>query len=367
MMKNLFAAVVFSILTLLIPLEAISQNSRPLVWDINSLDHIRQDRAYLNERDSIIKAANQDLSKIPVVVTQKKKTFAPNSHYYCSMGTYWWPDPENPGKYINKDGVANPETREYDHTKLYELRSRCKNLSEAYYLTRKRKYYKAFLSQIKAWFVAPETYMLPNFEYAQVIPGSDGNRGRSTGLIEAYSFNTVIESIRLVNSVKKIDRRTMRALQAWFGDFATWADKGEFGESMRMANNNIGLAYDVTLVNMYLFAGMEERAKEIADQFAEKRINKQITEDGLQPTELRRSRAFSYSVYNLIRIVDFCYLARYWNPHYFQDNSERINKAFIFLGQYLNEPEKFPYKQISSWKDCKTDYEITYNRLDALK
>ena len=127
------------------------------------------------------------------------------------------------------------------------------------------------------------------------------------------------------------------------------------------------MAYDVTLVNLYLFAGKEKRAKEIADNFAVTRINVQIKEDGSQPAELKRTKAFSYSLSNLIHILDFCNLVKYWYPHYYQDNRERIDAAFFFLSQYVKDESMFPYQQITSWKKCKKDYQLQTERLIRLR
>ena len=274
----------------------------PLIWYVQELD---SERSVSNSKltKSLRSLGDTHCMESLLMVTDKQSTFAPDNHYYCSMGPYWWPDPEHPGKYINRDGYINPERSQYDREKLAALTKKSHNLSRAFYLTGDTAYFNTFVKQLQAWFVDKETYMYPNFEYAQVIPGENNNKGRSTGLIDAYDFNTIIESIRLVNSVKRIDKGTMEALQSWFSDFAEWADKGEFSKILHRANNNIGLAYDVTLVNLFLFVGKEKRAKEIVDDFAESRLNKQIMDDGTQPEELKRTNAFSYSTWYSIAYV----------------------------------------------------------------
>lgn len=355
-------------LLLMISCETIPHNDIPLVWDMSSLEQMRVDRGASMVTKRILKTANELCEKQPVAVTDKKKlTFEPDRHYFCCIGPYWWPDSLNVGKYINKDGIVNPESKQYDNVRLIEIVTRCKTLSEAFYISGERKYYGAFVRQLLVWFIDRETYMYPTFEYAQVVPGQNGNKGRSTGLIDATAFNTVLESIRLVNSVKRIDRKTMKSLQRWFWEFAKWADEGDFCKTLRNANNNVGLAYDVTLTNMYLFGGNEKRAKEILDGFSERRLNVQILEDGSQPAELKRTNAVSYSLYNLTHIVDMCYLARYWYPNYYQEHHERIDKAFEFLEQYVKEPEKFPYQQISSWDNCKKNYFMQKERIEKLQ
>lgn len=358
------------ILVLLILLPVILSSysrlnvKKPFAWDLSELKTLRRNPLD-KEAIKIIKAADEYCETKPYKVTDKQKTFAPDNHYYCSIGPYWWPDPKGGSEYINRDGYINPESKLYDSSKLFSMSNRCQMLSKAFFITRDKKYYKAFVSQLKIWFIDKETYMFPSFEYAQVIPGQNSNKGRSTGIIDAYTLNSVIESIRLVNGVKRIEKKTMTLLRRWFLDFASNSESF-YGDVFSKANNNISLAYDVMLINMYLFGGNDKKAKEIVDVFNEKRIIAQIKNDGSQPSELARTNAMHYSIYNLTHIVDFCYLARYWYPNYYQEHRDRIDKAFDFLGQYIDNPRTFPYQQISGWEECQTNYYKQLNRLKSL-
>lgn len=339
---------------------------KPLVWEMSELSQMRKDRKIDTRVLSLLSAADGYCEDNPVAIVDKTKlTFEPNIHYYCSVGPYWWPDPQDSGHYINKDGFVNPDSKNYDNIKLSELCKRCQNLSKAFYITREIKYYRSFIIQIRTWFIDESTYMMPTFEYAQIIPGQNMNKGRSTGMIDAYILNSLIESVRLVNSVKRIDKRTMRALKEWFYAFASDSES-RFNKIFMQANNNVSLAYDVLLTNMYLFCDQEKEAVAIVDNFYERRINVQIKEDGSQPSELARTNAYAYSLYNLTHIIDMCYLARYWYPNYYQEHRERIDKAFDFLGQYVDNPQTFPYQQISGWEECQTNYYKQLNRLKSL-
>ena len=337
-----------------------------LIWNVSDLVAEKTNIDNSKFVRSIKKTADIYCTDSIVLITDKQNTFAPDSHYYCSIGPYWWPDPNNPEHYIRRDGKINPERSKFDREKLSTFANKCFDLSRAFYLTEDNVYYSSFIKQLEAWFIDQSTFMYPNFEYAQVIPGRGNNKGRSTGFIDAYDFNTVIESIRLVNSIKMIDKNNLDAIKEWFLDFATWAEGGDYGKSLRETNNNIGVAYDVTLINMYLFGGNVERAKAIADSFAERRLAVQIMEDGSQPAELKRTNAFSYSLYNLMHIVDFCYLVRVWYPNYYKEHQELIDKAFVFLSPFTYNPESFPYQQISGWDNCKKNFEKQIKRLNDL-
>lgn len=339
-------------------------NNKPLVWNLNELKELRNN-PHQEEAASIISAADEYCAAKPYMVIDKQKTFAPNIHYYCSIGPYWWPDPKGGEKYINRDGYVNPESKLFDSPKLFGMSNCCQVLSKAYYITREKKYYQAFINQLNTWFIDENTYMYPSFEYAQVIPGYNDNEGRSTGIIDAYTLNSVIESIRLVNGVKRIDKKTMNSLRKWFLDFANSSDS-LYSDVFSKANNNISLAFDVSLINMYLFGGDEKKAKDKVDSFYERRIIVQIREDGSQPSELLRSNAMHYSLYNLTHIIDFCYVARYWYPNYYRDHRERIDKAFHFLIPYIDDPKSFPYQQIGNWEECQMNYHNQLERLKAL-
>ena len=364
-MRLLAAFVLCALLMSYWEASARVKNDCPLVWDMAELQQMKENVSNNEEARRIILAADRYCDREPVVVIYQN-AITPDKHYYFSSSPYRWPDPSGSGKYIWKDGEVNPDSRKYGSARMIDMAVRCRDRSKAYYLTGDNKYYQAIIKQLKAWFIDDETMMLPTFEYAQVIPGEEGNKGNSAGMIEAYTFNTVIESIRLTNYVKRINRRTMKALQRWFFEFAEDSED-RCGKVFSQANNNISLAFDVTMTNMYLFAGNEKRAKEIADGFVERRINKQILEDGSQPEELSRTNAFSYSVYNLTHIVDFCYLMRYWDNDYYTKHGSRIDKAFDFLQEFAAQPEAYSYKQISGWDICKKDYYIQLSRVKKLR
>lgn len=359
--------VIFLIAILFFPNVLLAKKTKPLIWDLDNLEQMKRELPNSLEAKIILGEADMYCTLTPLdVVHDKVLTYPPDTHYYCSMGPYSWPDPDNLGYYVTKDGLTNPDFNSYDSGKLYEVSRRFMKLSQAFFLTDDIKYYNTFLEQVKVWFLNEETLMYPNLEYAQLIPNHNNNKGTSTGMIDGYFFNTIIESVRLLDYSKRIDIAIMKGLQKWFLAFANWAED-RYGDAMKEGNTNINLAYDVTIVNMYIFAGKPNKANVIINNFAERRINTQILEDGRQPEELKRTRAYSYSLYNLTHILDFCFLAKVWDKDYYKKHGGRIEKAFSFLEQYADDPNSFPYKQITSWDDDLGGLKIQQKRLERLK
>ena len=329
------------------PAEA--KRDQPLYWDIEKLAQMKNNLEKDPDSQYIIQRANTFILQPNKAVTiDKRLNLGPNEHYYCSMGPYRWADPDNPNSFILRDGVINPDYLYYDVGKLAEMVSRCTYFSKAFYLTHDLKYYDAFISQIKEWFLNEETYMEPNFDYSQV---KENNIGSSSGMIDAYQFNALLESVRLVNMTKRIDRKTYNGLKRWINSFAVWS-VAKYGDYFKKVNNNISLAFDVTMIDLFVFSGERKKAKIIAKDFTKTRIINQISEDGKQEVELKRTRAYYYSIYNLSHILDYCYMVSIWDKNYYQKYGGRVDKAFEFLLSYVDQPDTFPYQQITDWEEC---------------
>lgn len=342
------------------------RNDQPLLWDYHRLN---VDTLEGNDglRETVRSVGPLQSFSQPITITDKNKSFSGNKHDYCSMAIYWWPDEKaSDGKYLRRDGYTNPEYKQYDLPKLSELENRCRTLSLLCYISHDKRYYKSFVKQLRAWFVNKKTRMNPNFEYAQVIPGYDNNRGRSTGLIEAYSFVYVLESIRLVECVKPLDKKTRNGVKKWFDDFATWMMESDLGKAQSKVKDNNGIAYDVTLLAMLAYTDRNEEIEKLLNDFTNKRILSSIAPDGMQPRELQRTKAYSYSIMNLNQILDFCIMSKSLGYPIYDKNKKRVDAAYNYLASFVGHKEKFPYPQITDWASCENDLKKAKTKLDRL-
>lgn len=317
----------FLLLTLLDSQQSSAQNR---MWDLQQLD------------TSCIALARQAIGQTPVAVTDKITARSGNRQNFESLSIYYWPDPTDPtGPYIVRDGVYNPEYQQYDLPRLRTLVQRLSHLAQAYHLTGERPFLDAYLKQLDTWFVKKRTRMRPDFEYAQFIPGRNNGKGHAAGLIDAYLFNDVVESIRLVESHTSLGSKRSKALRRWFARFAAWMQESPNGRQAAAFKNNIGVAYDVTLYNFLLFCNAPQAAQERVAQRCLQRIDTQINDRGEQPEELKRPMAFTYSVYNLGHILDFCRMRG--------EMPEKVALALDYLNRYTGRREQFPYQETGDW------------------
>ena len=337
------------------------------IWNFHELDSIRQHPSSQAFRN-LVQKADQMLAAGVVAVTDKPDTRSGDKHNYESLSIYWWPDSQNPdGPYLARDGHVNPEYQQYDYPRLQQLLRNLTNASQAFYLTQEQKYYDYVCRQLDTWFINDATRMTPNFEYSQFIPGRNEGRGNPQGMIDAYTFNSILESIRLTDSVQPLGKKRIKALRKWFKTFAQWMQKSDYGQKASRFKNNQAVAYDVTLYNIYLFLDSKSKRKGILNSFYDKRVQPQIDEEGKMPEELKRTKAYSYSIYNLTHLIDFCLMV---------DNDvlplppailEKVQKSHAYLQQFADAPQRFPYKELDSWQTQTNNLQRESRRLSTLQ
>lgn len=353
--------IILSLFLSFLPLSTFSQGTH--LWNYNRLSEIKSNPSkYKKVYDMSLKRADRFASEPLLLITSKPAKFVSDTHYYVSLSFYYWPDPKNPGgPYIHKDGEKNPEYNSYDGRKFEILEDRLRSLSIAYYFTGSSKYRDAYLSQLRAWFIDKSTYMYPNLTYSQIAPGHDNNQGRPSGIIEGYQYTSIIESIRLVDSVSPIDSKTMKGVKKWFKLLGKWLRTSKAGILESQSISNHGFAYDVLLLDIDLFCTGKLNTDLVSS--LSNRLQIQIDRDGKQPEELKRASAMTYSIYNLEHVVDLCLLMESSGNSYYQSHKSIIDSAFNYLIQFIGRQSSFPYKENRDWKGLESKLKREYNRL----
>lgn len=343
------------------------------IWNPLHLSEVKQSinkAIYSSAYQKLIKDANQVLIQAPLSVMMKEKTPASgNKHDYMSQARYFWPDPDKPNglPYINRDGVSNPELNKLDRNRLGETADRITTLSLAWYFSGDEKYAQKATDLIRIWFLNKDTYMNPNLEYAQMIPGHNKDKGRCYGVLDAYSFVGMLDAVQLLEPSKAFTTNDSKKLRSWFGELQKWLLTSEQGKEESCQANNHSTAYDAQVIAYALYAKDYQTAKALIHAIPEKRIFAQIEPDGKQPHELTRTLAFGYSQYNLTHLIDIFHMAKKLNlsiDNVASTDGRNFYKAMDFLAQYMGKDVKaWPYQQISGWEEkqqefCKDLYRV---------
>ena len=259
-----------------------------------------KDPALMPAYEQLLKEADKLLDYVPVSVVQKKG-IPPSGdrHDYMSIAPYFWPDPSKPNglPYMNRDGVVNPEVREYtDKTNLPVLCDNIYLLSLAFYFSGEEKYARHASKLTEVWFLDTATRMNPNLNYGQAVKGV--TEGRAEGLIDSRFFIWAIDGIRLLQSSRYWTARDQAGMKQWFSALLGWMATSKISQKEMNARNNHGVWYDAQTLAMALFTDSTELAGKIV-QRAVDRLDRQMDSSGLFPLELTRTTSLHYSVFIL--------------------------------------------------------------------
>jgi hypothetical protein len=324
-----------------------------VILDINDLAATkvkfeREDDSVMPAVELIIKAADKALKGPYLSVTSNPEIPASNdNHDYFSVGPYWWPDKskKNGLPWIRKDGQTNPtfRGRDADNKMFQRLVTATHNLSLAYYFTGEEKYARRASRFINHWFLAPETKMNPHLNFAQSIPGRVAGRG--IGIIEIRNITRILDAAVLIQPYT--DQAFEEQFAEWNTIFLGWLLESANGQDEAKMYNNHGTFYDATVIGLALHLGFDDIATQIAG-LTQQRVRGQIEKDGKQPHELKRTRPFNYTAFNLVGFTSNARMAARHGIDIWQqpaENDQRILKALDFAFENLSNTKYWPGKQ----------------------
>ena len=359
---------IFSCLILILTFGGLS--AQPRFWNIEKLNKAKLENPALVAQ--IVKDADKLLKKkIASVVEKVKPAPSGDLHDYISCAPYYWPDPANPtGPYIRRDGESNKAVLTPDKKNLGSLIYDVVQLSLAYQLTSDEKYAAKAVENLRIWFLNPATRMNPNLNFGQTIYGRLGGKGRGAGMIETYRFVELLDGVELLKKSPSFTETDLKNLKKWFDEYLQWMMSSEVGNQEYNAQNNHGTSFDIQAIRYALFVGKEDIARKYLNDFPARRLFAQIEPDGKQPAELVRTKALHYSVFNLIHLLDICFIAKTMDVDLYNlisEDGRSISKALEFVAQFAGKPKSsFPYQQISDWDGAQKKLSLQLYRADIL-
>lgn len=296
----------------------------------------------------IISSANEFLSIKPVTITAFScKRSLGGKHDFYSEGDYWWPDPNNPdGPYIRKDGLSNPDNFTKHRKVMRSMSIQVSALVAAFKITGDDKYKNHALKHLRAWFINPETLMNPNMNYAQAIKGVCPGRG--VGLIDGIHFVEVARAVSVLEKLSAIQEKDLTAIKDWFSKFLNWMTTHEYGIDERERKNNHGSCWVMQAAEYAHLTGNKEKTKYCIERFKNVLLTNQLAKDGSFPLELKRTKPYGYSLFNMDILATVCQILstpedNLWT--YTLPEGQGIKKAMQFIYPYIKDKSKWPYKQ----------------------
>jgi hypothetical protein len=298
------------------------------------------------ESKRVIDAANKYLKELPITVTASSSSrSAGGVHDYFSEGDYWWPDPKNSdGPYIQRDGMTNPDNFVAHRHALIRFSVQAATLAAAYKITHKEKYAAHAIKHLKAWFVDPTTRMNPHLKFAQAIKGKV--TGRGTGIIDTIHLIEIVMSIEALEESKSWRTDDIATIKNWFIEYLTWITAHPYGIEERDTKNNHATCW---IFQAAAFAKLVDDSATISfckNRFKNVLLPNQMAADGSFPLEIKRTKPYSYSLFNLEAMAGICQLLSTNDDNLWKftlPDGRNIKKAVEFMYPYIQDKSKWQY------------------------
>jgi alginate lyase len=251
------------------------------------------------ERPRVVAAAARFLEEDPRTVTAARSPrSAGGPHDFFSEGDYWWPDPKSPdGPYVQRDGMTNPDNFVEHRRALMRLSVQVPALAAAWRLTGDGRYAVHAGRHLRAWFVDPETRMAPHLRYAQAIHGI--TTGRAQGVIDTLHLVEVARAIEVLDQSPALSLAEQEGVRGWFREYLAWLTTDENALKERDARNNHATCWLLQVAAFARLVGDEKELAAARERFKTVIVPGQVAADGSFPEELRRTKPYGYSLFNL--------------------------------------------------------------------
>ncbi|HEY8204909.1 MAG TPA: alginate lyase family protein [Pyrinomonadaceae bacterium] len=298
------------------------------------------------DRARILKAANRYLSEEPITITASSSPrSAGGLHDFFSEGDYWWPDPKDPnGPYIQRDGMSNPDNFVEHRRALMRLSVQVPTLVAAWRLTKDKRYAVRALAHLRAWFIDPSTRMNPHLQFAQAIHGRF--TGRGTGIIDTIHLVEVARAIEVLEGSGAMTERKHEAIKAWFTAYLRWMTTNKNGIDERDAKNNHGTCWVMQVAAFAHLTGDQKLLDYCRERFKTVIVPNQIALDGSFPEELRRTKPYGYSLFNLEAMATVCQILSTPtdNLFTFQTDGRGFRRAMEYMAPFIRDKKSWPLK-----------------------
>lgn len=293
------------------------------------------------ERGRVLRAAGRYVSDAPVTVTASSSPrSAGGRHDFFSEGDYWWPDPQHPGgPYIQRDGMSNPDNFVEHRRAMIRLSLLVPALAAAYKITKERKYAEHAARHLRAWFIGDATRMNPNLEYAQAIQGRF--TGRGTGIIDTLHLVEVARAASQLG-LASADRE---GVTRWFAAYLEWMTTHPYGIAERNAKNNHGTCWVEQVAAFAQLTGNSDLTAYCRERFQTVLIPNQEAPDGSFPQELRRTKPYGYSLFNLDAIAAVAQILTTAGDSLWKwqlPDGRGMAKAMAYMYPYMRNKGKWP-------------------------
>ena len=327
---------VLKVLILLSWVSLLSCSNMKMAFNLNEIERSRE-----------LENANLYIKETPKTITSSFcERSTGNKHDFYSEGDYWWPDDKNPnGPYIRKDGLTNPANFTEHREALIHFSQLSGALASAYGLTNEKKYAQKLAEHLNVWFVNEDTKMNANLLYAQAIKGVA--TGRGIGIIDTIHLVEVTKAIHAIENSGSLSASDLETIKLWFTNYLNWITTHEYGIAERDNGNNHSVCWTMQVAAFADLIG-DEKTKDFCRNFYKNTLlPNQMEKDGSFPLELKRTKPYGYSLFNLDAMTSICQILSTKKDNLFAyttSDSKNIELGIKFMFSFIENKSLWKYQ-----------------------
>ena len=327
---------VLKVLILVSWVSLLSCSNMKMAFNLNEIERSRE-----------LENANLYIKETPKTITSSFcERSTGNNHDFYSEGDYWWPDDKNPnGPYIRKDGLTNPANFTEHREALIHFSQLSGALASAYVLTNDKKYSQKLAEPLKAWFVNEVTMMNPNLLYAQAIKGVA--TGRGIGIIDTIHLVEVTKAIHAIENSGSLSASDLETIKLWFASYLNWITTHEYGIAERDNGNNHSVCWTMQVAAFADLIG-DEKTKDFCRNFYKNTLlPNQMEKDGSFPLEIKRTKPYGYSLFNLDAMTSICQILSTKKDNLFTyttSDGKNIELGIKFMFPFIENKSLWKYQ-----------------------
>ena len=305
--------------------------------------------------NKIIQQADATLFEKPITVTAySSERSKGGKHDFFSEGDYWWPDSLHPnGPYIQRDGLTNPQNFTAHRLAMIRFSKAVGNLTSAYILTKNTKYSNAAMGHLKAWLLDTATLMNPSLLYGQAITRKVSGRG--IGIIDMIQMVEVAQSVSVLEKSGLINNKDIIEIKNWFTQYLKWVTTHPYGIDEREAKNNHGTCWVMQVAVFAKLVGDRSLLQYCSKRYKEVLLPGQMAENGSFPLELKRTKPYGYSLFNVDAMATLAHVLSTPKENLFDfvgTGNVSIRKGIEFMFPFIANKASWPYaKDVMYWDE----------------
>jgi hypothetical protein len=217
-------------------------------------------------------------------------------------------------------------------------------LAAAWKITKDRRYADHAATHLRAWFIDPGTLMNPSLLYSQAIKGKAAGRG--IGIIDTLHLVEVARAASVLEESGSLSPRDRTGVKKWFADYLAWMTTHQYGKDERDAKNNHGTCWVAQVAEFARLTGNRELTQYCRDRYKTVLLPGQMGADGSFPLELKRTKPYGYSLFNLDAMGVVCQILSTPKENLWKfelPDGRGMKKAMLFMFPFIADKRTWPF------------------------